>query len=98
MSFQAYKVNCLTSGKNCEKINPPMSKFSITFSAIWKYDTRKIKNQSLEKIIYFACENNIARKEKRRSLLRRFFNDIRKRQAAELQNTAMPLATAIYRP
>ncbi len=47
MSFQAYKVNGLTSGKNCEKINPPMSKFSITFSAIWKYDTRKTKNQSL---------------------------------------------------
>ncbi len=33
--------------KNCEKINPPMSKFSITFSAIRKYDTRKTKNQSL---------------------------------------------------
>ena len=49
MSFQAYKVNCLTSGKNCEKINPPMSKFSITFSAIRKYGTRKTKNQSLEK-------------------------------------------------
>jgi len=37
-------------------------------------------------------------KKKRRSLLRRFFNDIRKRQAAELQNIAIPLATAIYRP